>query len=185
MSYAQALDKAWNEISNLTEERKFSIKLLADTYDVNVEKRRVFSSSSNILTKDYLSILILHYLIQKLKQKVLPEPTGEWIGFKQLEGGDGYYPTFKKRTIDVLLEKYGSKPETLLDLTDRLSAKRIQIGDFGVVFETFEKAPILITAWKGDEEFSPEVNIHFDKNISKIFCTEDIVVLTEFITHSL
>jgi len=38
---------------------------------------------------------------------------------------------------------------------------------------------------KADEEFGPDANILFDKNISGIFCTEDIVVLTELIVHLL
>jgi len=32
---------------------------------------------------------------------------------------------------------------------------------------------------RGDEEFGPEANILFDKSITDIFCTEDIVVLSE------
>lgn len=184
MGYAEALRKAWDEAANLGGDVS-SVKFLADTYDVDPKSKTVFSSSCNIPAKEQVSIIVLHYLIKRLKLKTLPEPTGKWISFNELEGGDGYYPAFKKRTIDVVLRKFKDNPEALLDLVGRFSAKRAQAGDFSVVIEPFEGAPVLIAIWKGDEEFGPEANIHFDASISKIFCTEDIVILTEFLTHAL
>ena len=185
MGYAQALDKAWRGFSELSESNTCSIKFLSDAYDIDAAKREVFSVSCNVPAKDHLTILILHYLIKKLELKVLPAPAGEWISFKELEGGAGYYPTFKKRTIDVVMRKYGFTPEALLDLTERFGAKRVQVGDLGIAIEPFENVPVLITLWKGDDEFGPEANIHFDKTISQILCTEDTVVMTEFLVHSI
>lgn len=104
MSYKQALEKVCGELSNLAEERNPSVKLLADKYDVDLQKRSVFSTSCNAPAKDHISIIILHYLIQTLKLKILPKATGKWISFRQLEGGEGYYPAFKKRAIDPIIE---------------------------------------------------------------------------------
>jgi len=185
MGYTEALEKAWSEILSLTEEKRFSVKLLADEYDINSEDKKILSVSCNVPAKDYTSIILLHYLIQKAKLKTLPGPTGSWIDFRQLEGGAGYYPAFKKRTIDVILRKYGSRPETLLDAANRFCAKKVQIGDLGLVIEPLERVPFLITISKGDEEFTPDANILFDESATKIFCTEDLVVLTEIIVHSL
>ena len=185
MGYEQALEKAWGDILGLTEDKRFSAKLLADEYDINLEDKKVFSVSCNVPAKDYTSIILLHYIIKKLKLKTLPDPTGNWIDFRQLEGGGGYYPTFKKRTIDVVSRKYGSRPEALLDTTNRFCAKKVQIGDVGIVIEPLENMPVLITISKGDEEFPPDANMLFDESIREIFCTEDIVVLTEIIVHSL
>ncbi|MBU2062961.1 MAG: DUF3786 domain-containing protein, partial [Candidatus Omnitrophica bacterium] len=33
--------------------------------------------------------------------------------------------------------------------------------------------------WRGDDEFGPQANIHFDKSVQEVFCTEDIVVFSE------
>lgn len=57
--------------------------------------------------------------------------------------------------------------------------------DKRIVIEALEKVPILITLSRQDEEFSPDANILFDESIRQIFCTEDVVVLTEILTHSL
>lgn len=185
MSYAAALEKAWKDISGLTEEKGFAVKFLSDSYDVSLGAKEVMSASRNTSAKDYIAILILHYLIQKLKAKAIPDPSGEWIDFNRLEGGEGYYPAFKKRTIDHMIRKYGSAPEALLKAAVRFPSKKADVGDVGVIVYPFKEVGILIKMSKADEEFAPEANILFDANISKVFCTEDIIVLTEIIVHQL
>ena len=185
MTYELAQGNAWNDIKELTGENKFLVRLLTDTYDVNLKNKMVFSTSCNMPAKEHVTILVLHYLIQKLKLRILPYPTGEWMDFRELDGGDGYYSAFKKRTIDVLQRKYGSNPEGLLDAGKCLGAKKASLGDVGIIVEPFDDVRILFEIFKGSEEFSPASNIVFDKNIPGIFCTEDAVVLTEFITHQL
>jgi len=185
MGYARTLEKAWNDISGLAGKRHFSVSLLSDNYDIDLDKRTVLSSSCNVPAKDHISIILLHYLIQKSKLGSLPQISGEWIDFNELEGGSGYYPAFKKRTIARIIRKYGADPAAFLSISDRLPAKEERRGDAGMVIEALEGVPILITLEKADEEFGPDANILFDRNISKIFCTEDVVVLTEFVVHSL
>ena len=183
MSYKIALDKAWSELESLIKERTTSVKLLADEYTVDLSSKTVSSLSCNGPAKEYVSILILHYLIKKLKG--IPELTNKWISFRELPGAEGYYPTFHKRVIERMVNKIGNNTDKLLSITERLPAKRIQYSDAGIVIEVFEKLPVMITFWKADEEFSGEANVLFDKSIKEIYPTEDVVVLAEFIISQL
>lgn len=183
MGYDIAISKAWLQLKALTQEKNHSVWFLNDEYSVDLENRCILSLSCNVPSKDFLSILILHYLIRKFKG--LPELSGEWISFKQLEGGQGYYPAFKKRVIEPILRKYKAEPEALFELTKRLKAKKVELADIAVVLDVFEGVPILIELWRADAEFGPEVNVLFDKNIQDIFCTEDVVVLAGFIASSI
>jgi hypothetical protein len=185
MGYQQALEKAWREVSGATDGKLFSVRLLSDNYDIDISARSVMSSSCNVPAKDYAAIILLHYLAQKLAFRTLPEPAGEWIDFNSLPGGEGYYPAFKKRTIDRVLAKYGKDPEELLGVISRMPAKTANFGDASVVIYPFAEVGIMIKISKGDEEFGPDANILFDRNISKIFCTEDVVVLTEMVVHQI
>ena len=90
MSYTAALDKAWHDLSAAAHTRRQSVAFLADTYDIDIEKRAVLSASCNAPAKDYTAIILLHYLTQKLAFGRLPEPAGEWIDFNQLEGGEAH-----------------------------------------------------------------------------------------------
>jgi hypothetical protein len=128
-------------------------------------------------------ILILHYLAQRLKG--LPELTEEWLTFRELSGIEGYYPAFRKRSIEPIIRKYGSNPEGILETIERLPAKKVMQGDVGIVLEAFERVPVLIKLWRKDAEFGPDANMLFDRSITKIFCTEDIVVLAGMVAMSL
>ncbi|PIP20714.1 MAG: hypothetical protein COX40_03270 [Candidatus Omnitrophica bacterium CG23_combo_of_CG06-09_8_20_14_all_40_11] len=183
MSYAAALEKGWEDLSNLNPGKILAVKFLGDEYSVDLQEKRALSLACNAPAKDFAIILILHYLAHKLKG--LPSLTNEWMSFKELSGVEGYYSAFRKRAIEPIIRKYGSHPEGLLAALDRLSAKRVDQGDVGIVLEVFEGVPVLITLWRSDDEFGPEANMLFDKSITRIFCTEDIVVLAGFVASLL
>ena len=184
MEYEVALSRSWQELESLAQEKVLSIRLLDGSYTVDLEKKTVFSLSCNVPCKAYTAILILHHVSKKIKG--LSSLTGEWISFRELSGGEGYYPTFKKRVLDVIVRKYGKTPENLFGLVKHQSAKKAQLADASVCMDTFEtSAPVLITLWRGDEEFGPEANLLYDRSIKDIFCTEDIVVLSELVAHSI
>jgi len=183
MGYEGALNLAWDFLEKHKAQDSYAVKFLADEYSIDTQKRIVMSSSCNVPVHNHTAILILHYLAAFLKG--LPDVTGKWISFPELDGGKGYLPTFKQRAIDPIVRKYGKNPEGLLDLVERFSAKRIQIADIGIALEAFPKIPALITLWKADEEFSAEVNMLFDANIKEIFPTEDVVVMAGLIAKEI
>ena len=183
MVYETAIQKSWKDLKKSSDKSRYSVKLLCDSYNVNLKERTVLSSSCNIPVKSHAGILILHYLAKKLKG--LHPVSGEWISFKELEGGEGYYPTFKKRVIEPIMRKYGTDPDSLLALVERFNAKRTRLADISIAFEVFEGVLILINFWRGDNEFGPEANVLFDRGIKEMFCTEDIVVLSEIVVHSI
>ena len=183
MQYNAAITKAWTELESLTEEKKFSVRFLADEYDIDLENRKVLSLSCNAPAQAFVSILMLHYLKERIVG--LPPVRGEWVAFQELVGGQGYYPVFKKRVIKRIEKKYGKDPDALNDLVGRFKGKRSDLADVSVILEAFDNIPVLIEIWRADEEFGPSVDILFDKNIESVFCTEDIVVLSEFIASQI
>jgi len=183
MGYKVALEKAWGELATANESRLTEVKFLGDTYSVDMDAASVMSASCNVPAPDYISILVLHYLVKRLSG--LPEVTGKWISFQELPGGQGYFDAFRKRAIDPLIRKYGDSPGTIAACLERLPGKKTQHGDSGLVLEAFEGVPVLVTVWGKDEEFSADANIHFDESISTIFCTEDIAVLSDILSRSI
>lgn len=183
MGYEVALTWAWSELSGLTLQKNHSVFLLADEYDVDLKNKRILSQSCNIPEKTHTSILILHYLARRLKG--LSALTGDWIPFNRLAGGEGYYTTFKKRVIGTIIKKYGSCPEAIFARAQNFRTKKAQFPDISLIVEVFAGVPILITLQRQDEEFGPEVNVLFDSSIEDIFCTEDVVVLAEFVAANI
>jgi len=183
MAYDTALNKAWEELTQLKLKENVPVKFLADEYSVDLENRKVLSLSCNVPAKDFTVILILHYLIKRLNG--LPDLTGEWLDFKELSGIEGYNSAFRKRVIEPIIRKYAANPEGLLAILDRFPSKRVDQADIGIVIEVFEQVAAMVLFWRPDEEFGAEANLLFDKSIAQIFCTEDIVVLAESIARQL
>ncbi len=168
MGYGQALEGAWSRIKGITDKDRFEVSLLSKVYIINTGTRSVILESDNTPAKEYTSIIILHYLAKSLEPEKLPAPTGEWIDFSQIEAAESYYPTYRKRTIDRIIQKYGSSAED--------TKKLVRVFD-GVEF--------MIKVSRADEEFGADAAILYDRSIERIFCVEDIVVLTEIVVHSL
>ncbi|MBA4374260.1 MAG: hypothetical protein C0402_15525 [Thermodesulfovibrio sp.] len=177
MGLEAAIGKAWDNLLHSGLPNSTSVRFLADEYVIDVKNRQVLSLSGNAPAEDYLTVLILHYIARKIAG--LPALTGDLLGFSGLSAAGSFAEEFKKRSTDLILRKYGNNPAGMLSVLDRVPGKKINQSDAAIVLEAFEGVPILIELWRADEEFGPEANLLFDKSITQIFCTEDIVVLAE------
>jgi len=128
-------------------------------------------------------ILLLHYLDGVKSGSQLK---GEWISFQDIPDGRFYLDAFLKRAKDPLVKTFGHKPELMVEMTTQtLGAEPYEYGDFSVVLKAFPLVPVALIIWKGDEEFLPEGNILFDRNISDILSAEDIAWLAGMIVYPL
>jgi len=183
MSYEIAIKKAWNNLFEIDAKNEFCVNFLGEEYEVDLEKKKVTSLLLNKEAKDFIVILILHYLAAKLKG--LPNLTREWVSFKELPTGESYYPSFRKRAIEPVIRKYGSNPQGLFNSLQRLHGGKADIADASLVLEVFDGVTAMVTLWGQDEEFQAEANMLFDKNITGIFCTEDVAVLAGLIADKI
>jgi len=126
-------------------------------------------------------VLILHHLLSAKGTPI----TNNLIAFKELPGGDSYSRTFSKRAIEPLVEHFGEQPHVLIDIAGKLGAHTVAYGDVAVTVNAFNRVPITIVLWRGDEEFPPQGDILFDAAISDYLSTYDVTVLCESIIWKL
>ena len=181
MGYGLALEKSWDVLlkSNPSSPNNLLVKFLGQDFSVNLEQKSVIEVATREPAKDFLSILILHYLAQKIKG--LPELTGCWKTFRDLSGVQGYYEAYHKRALEPIINKYGKDLEAFKGILERLPGKFSTGGDIGLELEVFQNVPVLIKLWQQDTEFAADANLYFDTSIKEIFCTEDIVVLAQIL----
>ena len=120
-------------------------------------------------------ILMLHYLGKSQGNPL----TGEWVNFRQLSGGDTYYPAFVKRSQKPLLDFFADRLELLEEAAQVLGGRKGNQGDRGVIIPALPRVPIALIFWSGDEEFQPEARILFDSTIPTYLSTEDVAVLSQ------
>lgn len=182
MNVASAINKSWDNLSGSDISNNTKVIFLGNEYVVNVKCRQVVSLPHNIPIEDHRTVLILHYLFQKIAG--LPVVSGDYLSFHGLSVISGFAGVFKKRSTDVIMKRYGNNIFGILSVLHNLPAQKINRADVAIVVEAFEGVPIVIELWDADEEFGPEANILFDKTITKIFCVEDIVVLAEVVARA-
>jgi hypothetical protein len=126
-------------------------------------------------------LLILHYLVTA---KGTP-PRGEAVSFKELPEGVVYYPTFYKRAIRPLLNKYGASPGKLIEAAALIGGVSEPQGDSAVTIRAFPRVAVTWVLWRGDDEFPAEGTILVDRGIQDYLPTEDIAVLCQHIAIKL
>jgi hypothetical protein len=140
--------------------------------DVTISQAR---NQSTVEIRD--KILILHYLLTSSGKAL----SGDLISFKELGEGLAYYPTFAQRSIRPLITYFGSHPEKMLSSAAAIGGVKSSFGNFSVTIPAFDKVPITLVIWQGDEEFPPDANILFDRLTLDYLPMEDSIVLCQTI----
>jgi hypothetical protein len=144
---------------------------------------------TRITNKDELplqeQILILHYLVGAFNSNGSAQ-TGEWISFKEIPDGRFYLDAFNRRARDPMVKSFGEAPELLATLAaERYNATRFDQGDVSVKLDPFPLISVALILWRGDDEFPPDGNILFDRNIIDILSAEDTAWLSGMIIYPL
>ncbi len=126
-------------------------------------------------------LIILHYLNTADGSPA----TVRLITFKELHEGAVYYPTYVKRAIKPLLDKFANSPEALMTAAGEIGGIKAKTGDFSFSLKALPCVPLTFTLWLGDEDLPPEGNILFDSSIKGYLPTEDITVLCEILAWKL
>lgn len=177
-----AIGKGWAELETLASSSRLTIQFLTDTYELNVSDRTILQQPSLLPAEDYLSVLILHYLIGCLKHGY--KPSGDWVSFKDIWGGNTYYPAYRKNTIRPLIERLQKDTEGLVRrLLMGYKGKVVEGGDITIELETFPDVFIRIVIWRGEDEIPPEATMLFDRNLTDVLSTEDIAVFLDSVDH--
>ena len=126
-------------------------------------------------------VLILHYLTSAKGTPL----ANKFITYKELPGGNTYFPTFSKRTTKPILKYFSQNPHLLIQAATNLGGYKADYGDVSVTINAFSRVPITIVLWQGDDELAPEGSIIFDSTISDYLSSEDITIMCETITWKL
>ncbi|RQW81105.1 MAG: DUF3786 domain-containing protein [Methanothrix sp.] len=183
MSYEISLKMAWDELATLATESEYSVDFLADGYVVRLDGKSIISEASGYAADEVAAVLVLHYLIGILKCGF--HPRGEWISFKELRGGNVFWPAFSKSTIEPLaaylqqnIQQNLPGSAAIIETHDiRRVAKLMQDGSVAMDVAAFPDIFVRVIFWKGDDELPCDATMFFDRGLAEIYGTEDIAVL--------
>jgi hypothetical protein len=165
----------------LPDRNKVEIEHLNRTYEIGFPEGEITLAGAAEAVPVRDKILILHYFMRARGTPL----TGKMITYKELQEGINYYPTFFKRAIDPVINRYKDEPQKLPDAGKRLGGHPADYGDTAVTIPAFPFVPLTFVLWRGDKEFGPDGNILFDSTIPDYLPTEDITILCELIAWRL
>ena len=181
--YKPALEKAWSELDGQTSEGVANrrgarispegvlcVDMLGDEFRVDSSARSVEWNGRE--APPFFAVLILHYLVGLSAAT----PSGEWISFRELEGGWFYFPAFAARTVERMKSTFAGREKELLKVADKLNGESVGYGDAAAKFRVLPNVVIALVLHEACEEFPNEANVLFDATCKKILPTEDLAV---------
>lgn len=172
-----AIKKAWELLQAIGKTGEVEIDFLGNRHRVDFERKTIVNLTEDVPVKEYYQVLILHYLARE-KAVVVPEKT-DWVGFRNLESGKFYYSAFAQRSLARLNQGFSQNPGALWGRAQKLTREKLTLGDFSFRIQVFPKISVAVIYWGGDEEVSPQFDLLFNREISRIYSTEDVVVLAQ------
>ncbi|HUV24817.1 MAG TPA: DUF3786 domain-containing protein [Methanomassiliicoccales archaeon] len=191
IGYEAALKKAWDDVSGsessmLSEmadaplvEDGIIVPFLGKDYLVNIGNKEITLRGEEV--PPFIAVLILHYLRGCGPRR----PSEEFITFREIPGGEMYYPAFKKRAIDRIARTFGRRSQRLLKAGVHLDAERLEMGDASIEVRAFPKISVAVVVWEGDEEVPASANILFDSAAPEILPMEDLSVVGNLVASIL
>ncbi|MBW2109473.1 MAG: DUF3786 domain-containing protein [Deltaproteobacteria bacterium] len=163
-------------------QKRVSIPFLGKVYDLVIEPAASISFDQRVQPiKLQDQVLLLHYLITASGAQV----EDKWVTFREVPAGPFYYPSFVKRAIAPLVQCFGSDPDTLIAVAQRIGEAMPQPGDVAVKILALPRVPVVLTLWRGDDEFAPEGNVLFDASVGSYLDTEDIAYLAGVVVYTM
>lgn len=190
ITYETALRKSWEELKRIDQGaiaehlaqdggRRYIVPMFGEEHIVDLERREVTLNGQEV--HSFIGVLVLHYLLGCRSAA----PTDQLITFREVPGGEVYYPAFKKRAIDTLVEVFGDDPDLLIKAGASIGAERGRLGGASVVVSAFPKVPVTAVVWEGDEEVPSSGNILFDSSIVDILPMEDVSIVGNLVSSKL
>lgn len=129
--------------------------------DFMVEKNGTITSACHC--NAWLMIPILNYILKGRGK----EPTGRWLPFRELAGGQSWQPLFGQRCESDLKKLADSKTELFGDIVELFNGKRPDpsqfSADIAVILHPLPRLPMLICYWNPEDDLASDLNVFFDE----------------------
>ncbi len=150
---AEAAQRVGGQFSNDT----LTLKIFGKSFGVDVTG----NLSSQLHLNAYMVVPALNYILHSKGNA----PTGNWITFRELDGGQPRYAHFQQRCEIPIKQVADTYTDLFRDMLEIFDGKQIQsaIGsDVSIVLYPLPLFPIMVCYWKPEEGMDSSLHIYFD-----------------------
>jgi len=137
---------------------RLTVKILGKDFSVDKEGRLY----ADIHVNPWVAAPFLSYVLYGAGKT----PTGDWVPFRELDGGKERNPLFQKRCEEPMKQLADQFPDFFGDIVHMFSGKQVEEAfesDVSVVLHPLPKVPIMICYWKPAEGLGSSLNLFFDR----------------------
>ena len=110
--------------------------------------------------------------------------TGDWQPFEQLKNASPFGPAFRKGNLAPFAGTFSGHAAALRQALLSFGGRKLSTGDVGYQIEVFPCIPLRVLFWEGDEEFSAQANLLFDRSATDFIHVESLVsIASETLKH--
>lgn len=101
----------------------------------------------------------------------------QWLPYRDLKDARPFGPAFQTGINDTLAKTFEGHGRELEQALKRMGGKKLSTGDVGYELYPFAEIPMRVLFWEGDEEFSAQANVLFDRSATDYIHVESVVTL--------
>ncbi|UCD89517.1 MAG: DUF3786 domain-containing protein [Desulfobacterales bacterium] len=151
---------------------KLTIKCLGKDFSVD----NTGNITTDIHVHPWIMIPVFNYIIAGAGTPA----SGQWVPFRELEGGKTWYRLFGQRCEKPLKQVADTYTDLFEDMIRLFKGKQVENhynADISLVLHPLPKIPVLICYWKPEDEFASNLNLFFDSTAEENLNIESIYTL--------
>lgn len=132
---------------------------------------------SEIHIHSWLTVPVLDYI---LKAEGM-EPSGQWLPFRELEGGKDWHRFFEHRCEKTMKKVADSYPDFFSDMLHIFAGKQVKRhydSDISLVLLPLPQFPILVCYWTPEDGMDSDMHLFFDATAQNNLSIGAIYILT-------
>ena len=163
------------------EKQEFLVTVMNTDYIVKYPSGEIYYSDYTEIKKYPIKTVILRYLIHGRGI----DPSEKLITYRDVPGGNVYYPNFYGRCILRFQKTFGNKFAEFEKAALACNGIKVNNGDIAYKIEFINNVFMTLILWKGDEEFSTTAQVLFDGNTVFYFTAEDLAFVGDICMSAL
>lgn len=152
----------------------YTLSVWGDAYAVYPHESRVDRLSHHMgPAHAYLDLFIVHYLLHAKAVDV----SNQWISEKDIPGGAAFFRGPHEIPANLIARRYGNDIEGFISGCRRLQGVPLDMADAAFAFHAAPRIPVAVLYFVGDEEFTAESRLLFDRSITAHLAADIVYAL--------
>lgn len=149
----------------------YTLSVWGDDYAIYPHESKIDRITNNFQSPhEFFYLFIIYYL---LKSKEI-EICNEWISEKDIPGGVTFFRGPHEIPTHLISGRFSNEIKKFRKRCEHLQGVPIDMADSAYSFNITSHIPVAVLYWEGDDDFSPESKILYDKSITD-HLTSDII----------